>query len=564
MTLKNRIAHWKKEPFDQDTIEAVEKLEKNSALCEDAFYKEVSFGTGGMRGIMGVGTNRINKYTLGKATQGLSNHLKKRFSNQIKVVIAYDCRHNSKEFASDVAQVLSANGITAYLFSELCPTPLLSYAVRHLGAQAGIVLTASHNPPEYNGYKVYNEFGGQIVPPQDQAIIDEIGSLDYDAILWKGENTPIQILDHEIDKAYLKEIAAKSISSIEAKKNTSIVFTALHGTSIRSIPSLLKEAGFEKVTSVEEQAKPNGDFPTVQSPNPEEEEAFEYALKKAKEIDADIIIGTDPDADRLGIGVKNLKNEWALLNGNQLMVVLTRFVLEQQPKEKLNKNSFIGTTVVSTPMMPLLASYFGVNCKMGITGFKWIGKMIHDSPKETFLCGGEESYGFLFGNEVRDKDAVSAALLACDLHAHLTSKGSTLYAYLVDTYKKLGCYSENQISITKKGKEGAAEIEQTIRELRENPPVKIAGVNVLYSEDYNSLNRRHTSGKTEEINLPKTNMLRFVLEDKSEIAIRPSGTEPKIKYYFSVNDKLDNSVDFSSLTNKLEKKSQKLANAMIH
>lgn len=564
MTLKNRIAHWKKEPFDQDTIEAVEKLEKNSALCEDAFYKEVSFGTGGMRGIMGVGTNRINKYTLGKATQGLSNHLKKRFSNQIKVVIAYDCRHNSKEFASAVAQVLSANGITAYLFSELCPTPLLSYAVRHLGAQAGIVLTASHNPPEYNGYKVYNEFGGQIVPPQDQAIIDEIGSLDYDAILWKGENTPIQILDHEIDKAYLKEIAAKSISSIEAKKNTSIVFTALHGTSIRSIPSLLKDAGFEKVTSVEEQAKPNGDFPTVQSPNPEEEEAFEYALKKAKEIDADIIIGTDPDADRLGIGVKNLKNEWALLNGNQLMVVLTRFVLEQQPKEKLNKNSFIGTTVVSTPMMPLLASYFGVNCKMGITGFKWIGKMIHDSPKETFLCGGEESYGFLFGNEVRDKDAVSAALLACDLHAHLTSKGSTLYAYLVDTYKKLGCYSENQISITKKGKEGAAEIEQTIRELRQNPPVKIAGVNVLYSEDYNSLNRRHTSGKTEKINLPKTNMLRFVLEDKSEIAIRPSGTEPKIKYYFSVNDKLDNSVDFSSLTNKLEKKSQKLANAMIH
>ena len=564
MTLKNRIAHWKKEPFDQDTIEAVEKLEKNSALCEDAFYKEVSFGTGGMRGIMGVGTNRINKYTLGKATQGLSNHLKKRFSNQIKVVIAYDCRHNSKEFASDVAQVLSANGITAYLFSELCPTPLLSYAVRHLGAQAGIVLTASHNPPEYNGYKVYNEFGGQIVPPQDQAIIDEIGSLDYDAILWKGENTPIQILDHEIDKAYLKEIAAKSISSIEAKKNTSIVFTALHGTSIRSIPSLLKDAGFEKVTSVEEQAKPNGDFPTVQSPNPEEEEAFEYALKKAKEIDADIIIGTDPDADRLGIGVKNLKNEWTLLNGNQLMVVLTRFVLEQQPKEKLNKNSFIGTTVVSTPMMPLLASYFGVNCKMGITGFKWIGKMIHDSPKETFLCGGEESYGFLFGNEVRDKDAVSAALLACDLHAHLTSKGSTLYAYLVDTYKKLGCYSENQISITKKGKEGAAEIEQTIRELRQNPPVKIAGVNVLYSEDYNSLNRRHTSGKTEEINLPKTNMLRFVLEDKSEIAIRPSGTEPKIKYYFSVNDKLDNSIDFSSLTNKLEKKSQKLANAMIH
>ncbi len=564
MTLKNRIAHWKKEPFDQDTIEAVEKLEKNSALCEDAFYKEVSFGTGGMRGIMGVGTNRINKYTLGKATQGLSNHLKKRFSNQIKVVIAYDCRHNSKEFASDVAQVLSANGITAYLFSELCPTPLLSYAVRHLGAQAGIVLTASHNPPEYNGYKVYNEFGGQIVPPQDQAIIDEIGSLDYDAILWKGENTPIQILDHEIDKAYLKEIAAKSISSIEAKKNTSIVFTALHGTSIRSIPSLLKDAGFEKVTSVEEQAKPNGDFPTVQSPNPEEEEAFEYALKKAKEIDADIIIGTDPDADRLGIGVKNLINEWTLLNGNQLMVVLTRFVLEQQPKEKLNKNSFIGTTVVSTPMMPLLASYFGVNCKMGITGFKWIGKMIHDSPKETFLCGGEESYGFLFGNEVRDKDAVSAALLACDLHAHLTSKGSTLYAYLVDTYKKLGCYSENQISITKKGKEGAAEIEQTIRELRQNPPVKIAGVNVLYSEDYNSLNRRHTSGKTEEINLPKTNMLRFVLEDKSEIAIRPSGTEPKIKYYFSVNDKLDNSIDFSSLTNKLEKKSQKLANAMIH
>ena len=564
MTLKNRIAHWKKEPFDQDTIEAVEKLEKNSALCEDAFYKEVSFGTGGMRGITGVGTNRINKYTLGKATQGLSNHLKKRFSNQIKVVIAYDCRHNSKEFASDVAQVLSANGITAYLFSELCPTPLLSYAVRHLGAQAGIVLTASHNPPEYNGYKVYNEFGGQIVPPQDQAIIDEIGSLDYDAILWKGENTPIQILDHEIDKAYLKEIAAKSISSIEAKKNTSIVFTALHGTSIRSIPSLLKDAGFEKVTSVEEQAKPNGDFPTVQSPNPEEEEAFEYALKKAKEIDADIIIGTDPDADRLGIGVKNLINEWTLLNGNQLMVVLTRFVLEQQPKEKLNKNSFIGTTVVSTPMMPLLASYFGVNCKMGITGFKWIGKMIHDSPKETFLCGGEESYGFLFGNEVRDKDAVSAALLACDLHAHLTSKGSTLYAYLVDTYKKLGCYSENQISITKKGKEGAAEIEQTIRELRQNPPVKIAGVNVLYSEDYNSLNRRHTSGKTEEINLPKTNMLRFVLEDKSEIAIRPSGTEPKIKYYFSVNDKLDNSIDFSSLTNKLEKKSQKLANAMIH
>lgn len=545
MTIEQSISQWTKAPFDQVTIAEVEALKQNPIALEDAFYKEIEFGTGGMRGIMGAGTNRINKYTLGKASQGLANYLNsKKEDTTPKVVIAYDCRHNSDTFAKAVAQVFSANNIQAFVFSSLRPTPLLSFAVRYLKADAGIVLTASHNPPEYNGYKVYNKYGGQIVPPEDNAIMDLIQAVNYADIKWEQKDNLIQFIDKEIDQAYTTTIVNDSFLTAAERKETAVIFTPLHGTSIVSLPPVLEQAGYRKVYIIEEQKEPNGDFPTVVSPNPEEHEAFTLALKKAQSIDADIILGTDPDADRIGIGVKDLKGEWTLLNGNQLMVVLTRFILEQQTSID---NSFIASTVVSTPLMEKMAQAFGVECKLVLTGFKWIGKMIQDTPTKNFLCGGEESYGFLDGDKVRDKDAISAALLACDLQSHLKRKNSSIYAYLLDTYQRFGCYQESLQSMTKKGKQGAEEINQLMRKMRQESPKTIANKVVTKFDDFQLSQTKHADGTVKKLDLPKANVLKFHLEDGSTVAVRPSGTEPKIKFYISVNGILNNTEDYTNL-----------------
>jgi phosphomannomutase len=562
MTIEQSISQWTKAPFDQVTIAEVEALKQNPIALEDAFYKEIEFGTGGMRGIMGAGTNRINKYTLGKASQGLANYLNsKKEDTTPKVVIAYDCRHNSDTFAKAVAQVFSANNIQAFVFSSLRPTPLLSFAVRYLNADAGIVLTASHNPPEYNGYKVYNKYGGQIVPPEDNAIMDLIQAVNYADIKWEQKENLIQFIDKEIDQAYTTTIVNDSFLTAAERKQTAVIFTPLHGTSIVSLPPVLEQAGYRKVYIIEEQKEPNGDFPTVVSPNPEEHEAFTLALKKAQSIDADIILGTDPDADRIGIGVKDLKGEWTLLNGNQLMVVLTRFILEQQTSID---NSFIASTVVSTPLMEKMAQAFGVECKLVLTGFKWIGKMIQDTPTKNFLCGGEESYGFLDGDKVRDKDAISAALLACDLQSHLKRKNSSIYAYLLDTYQRFGCYQESLQSMTKKGKQGAEEINQLMRKMRQESPKTIANKVVTKFDDFQLSQTKHADGTVKKLDLPKANVLKFHLEDGSTVAVRPSGTEPKIKFYISVNGILNNTEDYTNLQLSLNNYCKELMSAITN
>lgn len=560
MSMNERIEQWKKPPFDHTTISAVKALEKHPKNLEDAFYTEIAFGTGGMRGVMGPGTNRINQYTLGKASQGVANYLNKTKPNSTaKIVIAYDCRNNSKAFAQAVANVFTANEIDAYLFSSLRPTPVLSFAVRYLNANAGIVLTASHNPPEYNGYKVYNQHGGQIVPPEDEAIMQHINALTYEDIRWETNEKHLFSIDKEIDEAYTKTIIDESFLTAHERKNTKVLFTSLHGTAIMNLPAVLKEAGYEQTFLVEEQSLPDGNFPTVKSPNPEEREAFTLALEQAKSINADIVLGTDPDADRIGIGVKDVNNNWKLLNGNELMVVLTRFVLEQ---EKNHTNGFIASTVVSTPLMSILAEAFKVECKLGLTGFKWIGKMIHDFPEKKFLCGGEESYGFLYGNNVRDKDAISAALLACDLQSSLKNNGSSIYEYLIDTYEEHGCYFEELISITKKGKEGAQEIASLLLSLRNNPPKSLGGIEVASLDDFDQKITIHADGSKTQLDFPKANVLRFNLIDGSKIAVRPSGTEPKIKYYFSVNQSLNKGNDYIKCKQELSKKCEQLKKAV--
>ena len=561
MTIEQSISQWTKTPFDQETIAEVETLKQNPTALEDAFYKEIEFGTGGMRGVMGAGTNRINQYTLGKASQGLADYLNsKKEDSTPKVVIAYDCRHNSETFAKAVARVFSANNIQAFVFSSLRPTPLLSFAVRYLKADAGIVLTASHNPPEYNGYKVYNKYGGQIVPPEDTAIMELIQAVNYIDIKWEQKEELIQLIDKEIDQAYTTTIVNDSYLTAAERKETSVIFTPLHGTSIVSLPPALEQAGYRKVHIIEEQKDPNGDFPTVISPNPEESEAFTLALKQAESIDADIILGTDPDADRIGIGVKDLNGKWTLLNGNQLMVVLTRFVLEQQTSME---NSFIASTVVSTPLMEKMAQAFGLECKLGLTGFKWIGKMIQDTPNKNFLCGGEESYGFLVGNKVRDKDAISAALLACDLQSHLKGKGSSVYAYLLDTYQRFGCYQESLQSITKKGKQGAEEIAQLMRKMRQDSPKTIANKAVVKLDDFLLGHTKHADGSASKLDFPKANVLKFHLSDGSTVAVRPSGTEPKIKFYISVNGTLKKIEDYPNMQAILNKTGEELMSAII-
>ena len=557
---------WLTAPFDKETQTQVEQLiASDDANLIESFYKNMEFGTGGMRGVMGAGTNRINKYTLGRATQGLANYLIKTFPNKpLKVAIAYDCRHNSTLFSQLVADVFSANNISVYLFEDMRPTPELSFAVRHLGCDAGIVLTASHNPPEYNGYKVYFNDGGQIVPPEDGAIIDEVNALNFEDIKFNAKAALIQRVGKDLDDVFLKESVANSIFNTIGLENLSIVYTSLHGTSIKLIPSALERAGFTDVHIVPEQAEPDGDFPTVVSPNPEEPAALKMAIDLGKKVGADIVFGTDPDSDRLGIATPDLEGNIKLLNGNQMMVLMVHYLLKQWQKQgKLNGNQFVGSTIVSTALVDKIGDGFGVETKIGLTGFKWIAKMIRDFEHLDFIGGGEESFGFMVGDFVRDKDAVSAALLACQIAAEAKEKGSSLYKELLNIYTKYGFYKEHLIAIVKKGIDGSEIISKMMKDLRNNPLKSIDGSCVSKIYDYNSsICTNQITGEKTAIEIPKSNVLIYHTEDGSTIAARPSGTEPKIKFYFSVNKALDTIENAVKVESELDAKIQRIIKEM--
>jgi len=560
----DKAKEWLQEPFDKITQQKTQELidADNDELAE-AFYKDLAFGTGGMRGTMGVGTNRINKYTLGKNTQGVSNYLHKQFPDheEIRVAIAYDCRRNSQSLANVVAEIFSANGIRVKFFPHLRPTPLLSYAVKYFNCQCGIVLTASHNPPEYNGYKVYWEDGGQLVPPQDQDIINEINVLKFSDINFDANTDKIDVLDEEVDYAFIKDACQNGTFRLndnnDNRKNLKIVFTSLHGTSITLNPKVLESAGYTDLHIVEEQAEPDSEFSTVKSPNPEEPEALKMALETANKQNADIVIGTDPDGDRLGVAVRDKKGEMTLLNGNQAMVLMTWFLLDQYGEMK--GNEYIASTIVSTPMMKRLADYYQVGYKETLTGFKWIADVIKRHPDHQFIGGGEESFGFMVGDFVRDKDAATATLLICELAAYLKAKGSGVYEKLIELHQELGCYQEKLVALVKKGLEGAEEIRQKMEELRENPLQEIDGEAVVSLEDYQKQIKFDLQNKEETaLDIPRSNVLIYQTEAGTKVCARPSGTEPKIKFYISVNDQLEKTTEYKALKDRLEKKVQRI------
>mgnify|MGYP001293596559 FL=1 len=563
--LSAKIREWSRPPFDKETVDRLKALKQNPKQLEDAFYKDLEFGTGGMRGIMGIGTNRINTYTLGKSTQGLSNYLKSVFNDQtIKVVIAYDCRNNSKSLAIKVAEVFSANDIEVFIFTDLRSTPELSFAVKHLQAHCGIVLTASHNPPEYNGYKVYWKDGGQIVPPQDRQIIEQINQIKFSDIKFNARQDLINWIDEDIDQAFFDKSVQLGQFKLKGRENFIVVFTPLHGTSITAVPQVLEKAGYNDVHLVKEQSTPNGNFPTVESPNPEEPEALQMALEQAYAIGADMVVGTDPDCDRLGVAIRDPKNNFRLLNGNQTMVVMTYFLLEQWKKNKLlDGNQFVASTIVSTPMIQKIAKSYGIHYKETLTGFKWIGKLIKDFPSLDFIGGGEESFGYLVGDAVRDKDAVTSTLLACEIGTFAKNNNQTFYDILVECYRKFGAYKEKLISFTQKGKEGADKIKNLMEGYRKNSPKEISGIRVSRKEDYLKSERVFLfENRTEKIDLPVADVLIFILEDHSKIAIRPSGTEPKIKFYFSVNEKLEQNNKWDIMESHLDKKIETIVKGM--
>ncbi|MDO5511040.1 MAG: phospho-sugar mutase [Weeksellaceae bacterium] len=564
MKANERAKLWLSESFDAATREEVQKLiDAESPEIEDRFYKNMEFGTGGMRGIVGVGTNRLNRYTLGAATQGLANYLKAQVHEpEIKVAIAHDVRHNSREFMQIVAEILSANGIHVYIFDGFRPTPLLSFAVRELNCHAGIVLTASHNPPEYNGYKVYWNDGAQIVPPHDVAIIEEVNNIEIADIQFDGNESLIHLLDHEVEDAYInacvKYGARKSMPGYVQLK---IVFTPLHGTAVAVMPEALRRAGFENVYMVEDQAVPDPNFSTVRSPNPEEPDALKMAIELAEQVQADIVIGTDPDADRLGIAVRDRDGKFVLLNGNQTNTVLTRYLLEEWENEgRIDGNQFIGSTIVTSDIFLDLAERYGVECKLGLTGFKWIGKMIREAEgNQKFICGGEESFGFMVDDFVRDKDSITSTLLACHIAAKTKSQGTSLYNYLIESYIETQLYAEDLISIVKPGMSGAAEIKEMMENWRQTPPESFGGSKVVKLFDYKEQSCRDlTTSHSSTLDLPKSDVLIFYTEDGTKVAARPSGTEPKIKFYFSVKKPFTNEQDFEKEYALLRQKIDKL------
>ena len=556
--IEENYKSWTKSPFDKKTISKIIELKKNNLEdFKDSFYKDLSFGTGGMRGIIGLGPNRVNKYTFGRNTQGISRYIINNYKNIIpSVVIAYDCRNQSQYLANKVAEIFSANGIKVFLFSSIKPTPELSYALVKLKCICGIVLTASHNPPEYNGYKVYWEDGGQIVPPIDTNLISEINNTKYSEIKFQKNDQFIELIDKKIDDLFVADSIKNGKIGISKREDYKIVFTPLHGTSYLIGPRVLKEAGYNNLKIVKEQAIPDGNFPTVKSPNPEDKEALEMALNLAKVNNSDIFIGTDPDADRLGIGVKDNSGNYITLNGNQIMIVLTEYLLS---KKNVNKSCFIGSTIVSTPMIKKLAKYHDVDIKMGLTGFKWIAKMIKDFPNKKFIGGGEESYGYLVGDFVRDKDAITSTLLACELGSECKSNGESIYDYLIDCYVKYGFFKERLISIEKKGIKGSNEIKSIMDKLRNSQINELAGSELKLIQDFeNSEETNLLTGEKSILEFPKSNVLIFESKDGTRVAARPSGTEPKIKFYFSVNMKLESRKMFKKSNIILEKKMDKL------
>ncbi len=552
--IQERINAWVNGNYDPATKDTITKLQKdNPDELADAFYRNLEFGTGGLRGIMGVGTNRINKYTIGMATQGFANYLKKTYGNEeIKVAIAHDSRNNSRFFAETTANVFAANGIKVFLFDALRPTPELSFAIRQLGCKGGVVCTASHNPKEYNGYKAYWNDGGQLVPPHDTNVIKEVEAItNVNEVKWDGGAANITLLGKEMDNAYLDMVKVLSVypEVIARQHDLKIVYTPIHGTGITLVPEVLQRFGFTNVTVVKEQATPDGNFPTVNYPNPEESETMSIGLKKAKELDADILLGTDPDADRVGIGVKNHKGEWVLMNGNQTAVLAFTYMMEaRKAKGIAQPNDMVITTIVTTEMINQVAKQNNVTCYNVLTGFKWIAEKIKElDGQKNYVIGGEESFGLMIGNQIRDKDAVSAVALMCEMAAYEKNQGKTLFDKMIELYIKYGFYYENLISITKKGMNGQKEIADMMEGYRSNPPATIIGAKVTTLLDYQLQKGTNlVTGESWVINLPKSNVLQFITADGTKISARPSGTEPKIKFYFSVNTLLERKEDFDA------------------
>ena len=567
--IQKKIDSWLNGNYEQSVKDEITALQQNNPdELADAFYKNLEFGTGGLRGIMGVGTNRMNKYTIGIATQGYANYLKKCFGDDVKVAIAHDCRNNSRFFAETTANVFAANGIKVFLFEALRPTPELSYTIRHLKCQGGVVCTASHNPKEYNGYKAYWDDGAQMVTPHDVNTIlevEKIGSIND--VKWNGGEANITIIGKEMDEAYINMVAGLSVYPEICKQqhDLKIVFTPIHGTGITLVPQVLAKFGFDNVNIVEEQMVPDGNFPTVVYPNPEEKEAMSIGLDKARELDADILLGTDPDADRVGIGVKNNEGEWVLMNGNQTAVLAFNYMIEARKTKGLSQpNDMVIKTIVTTDMIDAIANANNIACYNVLTGFKWIAALIKEKEgKENYIIGGEESFGLMIGDELRDKDAVSAVALLCEMAAYEKSKGRSLYAKLIDLYVQYGMYKEALISITKKGMNGAAEIAAMMQGYRDNPPKTIDGVAVKELLDYElQIGKDLQTGDTWKIDLPKSNVLQFALNDGTKISARPSGTEPKIKFYFSVNEKLDSPGGFEAAAKACDDKIERMVNDM--
>ena len=560
--IQEKVNTWLTGNYDQETKDEITRLQKeNENELSESFYRNLEFGTGGLRGIMGVGTNRINKYTIGMATQGYANYLKKSFPDrQVRVAIAHDSRNNSRFFAETTAKVFAANGIRVFLFQSLRPTPELSFAIRHLGCQGGVVCTASHNPKEYNGYKAYWNDGGQLVPPHDVNVITEVEKIaSVDEVKWGGGEINISMIGKDLDEAYMNMVKGLSIypEIIEKQHNLRIVYTPIHGTGIKLVPEVLQRFGFSNVHVVNEQATPDGNFPTVVYPNPEESEAMSIGMKRAKELDADILLGTDPDADRVGIGVKDKSGHWVLMNGNQTAALAFNYMIEaRKAKGIAQSNDMVVKTIVTTDMIDEIAARSNINCYNVLTGFKWIAELIKErEARENYVIGGEESYGLMIGDKLRDKDAVSAVALLCEMAAYEKNKGRSLFDKMIDLYIQYGFYKESLISITKKGMNGQKEIADMMETFRNNPPKTINGSPVVHLLDYELRSGKNlVTGETWEIKLPQSNVLQFILEDGSKISARPSGTEPKIKFYFSVHSPLASAADFEKVKTALDGK----------
>lgn len=566
-SIQDKVSVWLSGNYDEATKNAINSLQPDELA--DSFYRSLEFGTGGLRGIMGVGTNRMNKYTVGMATQGFANYLKKTYGSEpISVVIGHDSRNNSRFFAETTAGVFAANGIQVYLFEALRPTPELSYAIRRLGCKAGVVCTASHNPKEYNGYKAYWNDGGQLVPPHDKNVIREVEAIkSVDEVNWTGGEANITLIGHEMDEAYINMVKSLSVypEVIQAQHDLSIVYTPIHGTGITLVPEVLSRFGFTNIHIVEAQATPDGNFPTVGYPNPEESETMAMGLAMAKSIDADILLGTDPDADRVGIGVKNHKGEWVLMNGNQTAVLAFAYLIEARKAKGIAKpNDMVISTIVTTAMINEVAKQNGVACYNVLTGFKWIAELIKEKEaNENYVIGGEESFGLMIGNEIRDKDAVSAVALLCEMAAYEKAKGRSLFDKMIELYMQYGFYYEQLISITKKGMNGQKEIAAMMEGFRTNTPKAIDGSEVVEMLDYEMQTGKNLlSGETWKLQLPKSNVLQFMTSDGSKITARPSGTEPKIKFYFSVHTTLASKEAYDDTFAGLDQKIQRIIKDM--